>query len=686
MRKVIISLVLCVVAAVSIRAAEFVTLDKTSVQGNDVVMTLSGTSKYHAFKIANPPRLVVEFTNTEHNVKNHELAINGDLIKRVRSGQFQNEPVKIARVVIDLKRASEYQVKNNGNIVTVSFGSETAAKVAEEKSTEKAPAPTPKKKTIPAKVAAAPVAPPAAPPATTPATTPTAAVPSTTEKNAKAAEPAAPAPVPSAAKIETEPPVQEVVAKPLEEETTAPQAKGAQDEAVTATVMPGTVKSEVQVEQPKPVATHSKTAAPASTRSDTGVRLPTMPVSIDFQDADIRDVLRVLAMKSGVNIIYGPDVEGNITIKLDNVPFNKAFDTILTLKGLVSQEQSSNILRIATPKKISDERSEAVTFTKIFPLNYAKAEEVKGNLDSVRQAEGRKGNIAVDSRTNSLIITDTPEGLDNCLKIISDLDKKPQQVCIEARIVEMVVSNTDDLGIQWQYAKETPGNPTTTVGLTNGVGAAAVTNGFNGSNQSPVTAAGGGTGVTLGAAPVNGAIGAFSFGVFKSGEFALSATLNALAQRGLSRILSAPKITTINNQQARILVGQKIPYTTTTVSQAGSTQQTQFLDVGVKMTVIPTINADKRITLYVKPEVSLYVRADAAGPVIGSREAETTVLVNNGDTVVIGGLITDQDIKNGTSVPLLGDIPIIGHLFRRDFKSKDRTELLVFITPRILEN
>jgi type IV pilus assembly protein PilQ len=429
-----------------------------------------------------------------------------------------------------------------------------------------------------------------------------------------------------------------------------------------------------------------KPAATQKNKADEVVKLPTMPVSIDFQDADIRDVLRVLAMRSGINVIYGPDVEGTITIKLDNVPFNKAFETILALRGLVSQEQSSNILRVATPQKISDERAQAVTFTKIFPLNYAKAEEVKVNLDSVRQAEGRKGNITVDSRTNSLIVTDTPEGLTDCEKIISDLDKKPQQVCIEARIVEMVISNTDDLGIQWQYAKETAGNPTTTVGMTNTAVAGTVTNGINAANQSPVSAVGGGTGVTLGATAVNGAIGAFSFGVFKDGEFALSATLNALAQRGLSKILSAPKVTTINNQQARILVGQKIPYTTTTVTAVGTTQQTQFLDVGVKMTVIPTINADKRITLYVKPEVSLYVRADAAGPVIGSREAETTVLVNNGDTVVIGGLITDQDIKNATSVPLLGDIPIIGHLFRRDFKSKDRTELLVFITPRILEN
>ena len=132
------------------------------------------------------------------------------------------------------------------------------------------------------------------------------------------------------------------------------------------------------------------------------------------------------------------------------------------------------------------------------------------------------------------------------------------------------------------------------------------------------------------------------------------------------------------------MVCQKIPYTTTTVSNNGTTQETEFLDVGIKLTVTPTINSDQKITLNVHPEVSLFIRADPAGPVIGTREAYTTVIVNNGETVVIGGLITDEDRKAATQVPLLGDIPVIGHLFRQNYKSKDRTELLVFITPQII--
>jgi type II secretory pathway component GspD/PulD (secretin) len=195
----------------------------------------------------------------------------------------------------------------------------------------------------------------------------------------------------------------------------------------------------------------------------------------------------------------------------------------------------------------------------------------------------------------------------------------------------------------------------------------------------------GGTGVAFPAAAVGGQMGSIAFGIVANDSY-VTGVLTALAQKGLSKILSNPKVTTINNKEAKILVGQRIPYTTTTVSTAGSTQATQFLDVGIKLTVTPTINIDQKITLQVHPEVSLFVRSDPAGPVIGTREALTTVLINNGETVVIGGLITEEDRKLGTQVPLLGDLPIIGHLFKRDYNTKDRTELLVFLTPQILNN
>jgi type IV pilus assembly protein PilQ len=580
----------------------FKTLDSIKIDGNSVVMTLSGLTKHHVFQIANPPRLVVEFTNVEHNVKNKEMDGNAGLIKRIRSGQFENEPVKIARVVIDLSKMTEYSLKDDGNNVILALNP---------------------------------------------------------DKQAKAPDVAA-----NAAQKMPADAGSTVVATPYE---------GNQVEAA-AKIIP---------EKKAPAPPAAKPAA--RNASGNNVVLPKKPITLDFEDADISDVLRVLSMKSGINIIHGSDVTGTITLHLENVPFNRAFETILSIKGLVSQDQGPNILRITTPQAIALERSQAVTFTKIFPLNYAKADEVKSNLDQIRNAEGRRGNISVDARTNSLIVTDTPEGLTTMEAIISELDKIPQQVIIETKIVEVTLTNDLDLGIDWALAGNAQTNPTVSVGQTTSGGVQSY--GFNppaGQSYTNVKVAGGGTGVSFPAASVSGMMSGISFAVV-SNNTSISAQLTALAQKGLSKILSTPKVTTINNKEAKILVGQKIPYTTTTVTPVGSTQSTQFLDVGIKLTVTPTINVDEKITLAVHPEVSLYVRADAAGPVIGTREAQTTVMVNNGETVVIGGLITEQDIKNGTGVPLLGDLPIIGHLFKRDYSSKSRTELLVFLTPTIIK-
>ncbi|MGD0511567.1 MAG: hypothetical protein ABSA33_07070, partial [Candidatus Micrarchaeaceae archaeon] len=295
-----------------------------------------------------------------------------------------------------------------------------------------------------------------------------------------------------------------------------------------------------------------------------------------------------------------------------------------------------------------------------------------------------------DLRTNSLIVTDTPEGFLSLGAVISELDKKPQQVIIEAKIVEVDLNKSSDIGIQWQAASTVKND--SNVQIYNGgsqaqsVSTALGPNAVQNANVvSPLNTSAGGTGVSFPATAVSGEIASIAFGLVTN-QGQLTGLLSALAQKGLSKLLSSPKVTTINNQEAKIMVGQKIPYTTTTVSVSGSTQQTNFLDVGIKLTVTPTINSDQRITLNVHPEVSLYVRADPAGPVIGAREAMTTVIVNNGDTVVIGGLITDQDIKSATQVPLLGDLPVIGQLFRENSTSKARTELLVFITPQILNN
>ncbi|MCB4790763.1 MAG: type IV pilus secretin PilQ [Elusimicrobia bacterium] len=679
----------------------FKTLNNIRVDGNSVIISLSGKTKYNAFKMTNPPKLIVEFSNTEHNFKEKDLAVNKSTIKRIRSGQFKNAPVKVARVVIDLSAMMEFELKSEGNDVKISFNPDTKASEVKEDQAKKT-------QVVPVLAQAAPVPlkPAAVPgvqtqqnqaPAQTAQTpiTPAAVTPSQTQQNQSPAQG-----LNQQTQKTPEQQKKPEETKPAQANPETPVPKPSEVKAVPATAVPKEFqkiqkqKNDNQSKQIKQVrAKREKQAGkvndPVKASESKLVLLPKIPVTLDFEDADIRDVLRVLSMKSGINIIFSDDVKGNVTLHLENVPFDKALETILSLNGLVSQEQGPNILRIATPQKIAEERSQAVTFTKIFPLNYAKAEDVKANLDSVRSAEGRRGNVSVDARTNSLVVTDTPDGLVSVERLMSQLDKKPQQVLIEAKIVEITLTDSYDMGIQWQYAGTPVNNDTTRVDVGQSAAAAGAAGfgagaaGLAQRNVSGITA--GGTGVNFPAAPAAGQAGSIAFGIVANNNY-LTGALTALAQKGLSKTLSTPRVTTINNQEAKILVGQKVPYTSAqTQSSIGQTTSTEFLDVGIKLTVVPTVNIDNKITLFVHPEVSLFVRADPAGPVLGTREAKTTVLVENGETVVIGGLITEEDRKLGTQVPLLGDLPIIGHLFRRDFKSKDRTELLVFITPKILD-
>ncbi|OGS17873.1 MAG: hypothetical protein A2219_01695 [Elusimicrobia bacterium RIFOXYA2_FULL_50_26] len=586
----------------------FVTLDKVSVNDNSVVVSLSGETKYHAFKIENPPRIIIEFTNTELNLKQKNIEVDGKTIKRIRGGQFQNDPVKIARVVLDMNSMAEYQLNGKGTRVTLTLnpGDSTTTSTAGK---------------------------------------------SDLAENKKQEEPVKAATIAATPKTTVAP--RSTMAKPVE---SAPASINSQREAAA---------------------------------SNMKIQLPKKLVTLDFQDADIRDILRILSIKSGINIIYASDVTGTVSIHLEDVPFDKAFETILAIRGLVSQVQGPNILRVATPQKIADERSQAVTFTKIFPLNYAKAEEVKLNLDSIRNAEGRKGNISIDARTNSLVVTDTPDGLISVEQVISELDLKPPQVIIEAKLIEVILTDNFDLGIQWQYASSAynernvsiaiGGTEASTGDSSMGTGATV-----GGSVIRPLTTAEGGTGVSLNASPVEGQIGSIAFGIMIDNNV-LTGILSALSQKGLSKILSNPRVTTINNQAAKILIGQRVPFQTTTVSNGVSQASTQWQDVGIKLDVVPTINTDQRVTLKIKPEVSLVTALSAAGPIIASRQADTTVMVKNGETIVIGGLIREEDRKLGTQVPLLGELPIIGHLFRRDVNTKERSELLVFITPQIID-
>lgn len=423
-------------------------------------------------------------------------------------------------------------------------------------------------------------------------------------------------------------------------------------------------------------------ASEGISRSTSGILLPKTPITMNFFEADIRDVFRLLALKSSMNIIYGSDVTGTITLNLDRVAFDQAFQTVLTLKNLVALPMGERVIRVVTSSTLTEEQSKAAIFTKVFRLNYANATEVKSPLDAVRSAAGRRGISTVDSKSNALVITDTPEGLQQAEDLIRELDKKPQQVDIEAKIVEVQLNDRSDMGISWSYAAQNKEGDTFIGATDDADGPGAGTGGAATGGVELVGPSSGGTGVSLPGLNDIGNNIAFTF-LTAQGSYLLSAKLEALAREQRVKVLSSPHIMTLNNEEARINVIDQIPYKTTNTTSGGSVQENySFVDAGIKLTVKPTINSDRRITLKVKPEASS-ADTSTSPPTIATRNAETTITLKDGETMAIGGLIQETDIKFKEGIPFLMDIPLFGYFFRRSGTRKVRTELIVFITPRI---
>ncbi len=441
----------------------------------------------------------------------------------------------------------------------------------------------------------------------------------------------------------------------------------------------------------KPVTTR---AVDRTRKRDLLASLPKEEVTLDFEGADIRDVIRLMAETSNINIIFGPEVAGTIAVHLKRVPFDEAFSTIMNLKGLVPTQLGANILRITTPEILQKERLKAVVFTKTIPINYVKAEEMQSHIQAVMTSAGRKGTITVATESNSLVLTDSEEGLQQAERLIAQLDRKPKQVMIEARIVEINLNNGFDMGVQWEYYNNHQVDPSFSQQSDRSIGGVTTSaentrvqrefytnpndldeTEFRGAMTPP-----GGTGVAL-PGPTSAAI---TFGLVRADRI-LTASLQALVTQSKAKILSSPKVVTINGEAAKIQAVQDIRFRTTTVSNGVVTSDFKTVSAGIILTVTPTINAEDRITLKINPESSFPTQESTeAGPIIRTRTAQTTVVVRDGDTLVIGGMIDDQDTKGVSKVPLLGDIPILGVFFRSTTTRKTRNELLVFVTPRIV--
>ncbi|OGS21561.1 MAG: hypothetical protein A3J83_06955 [Elusimicrobia bacterium RIFOXYA2_FULL_40_6] len=409
------------------------------------------------------------------------------------------------------------------------------------------------------------------------------------------------------------------------------------------------------------------------------VSLPKTPVTLEYQDADIKDVLQVMSIRSGINIIYGPDVAGTVSVSLRNVPFDQAFRTVLALKSLTTMDVSDNIIRVITPSALKSEREKEITFTKVFPMNYAESGVIQSQISAVLIAREIRGTITTDQRTNALIVTATLEGIDMVEKLLKELDVKPQQVSIEAKIVDVTINDISDLGVNWsiQNIEATGAGAITSPGGSLDIAAQTAV-------QPAIAAAGKIQSTQLQSSLPVPQGGNFNFGYVTANQ-ALNMKLGALITSGKAKVLSNPKVTTVNNKEASISSGEKVPYKSTTVSNGISQESWQFLDAGITLTVTPTISPDGWITLKVLPGVSVPQLSPAGQPpTTRNRTTNVTVMVKDNDTLVIGGLITENDIDSIQRIPVLSDLPILGYLFQYKSKNTSKTELLVFITPRIL--
>ncbi len=400
-------------------------------------------------------------------------------------------------------------------------------------------------------------------------------------------------------------------------------------------------------------------------------------ISLNLENADIVTVINGIAEYVGLNVIYSTDVKGKVTVIVKDVPWKTALDLVLRTVGL-SYVEENGVLRIAPPEKLKKEeierrkaeqeaRSLKPLVTRIYKLEFTTPAEISTPLQKLLTERGR---IEKDDHTNSIIVTDIEEVQKKIEKIIKTLDVRTPQVAIEAKIVEINTRALQEIGIQWgaRYAGIMGGNPSRQVYVSDNPTESP-------SNPSQTGYAGAGSPTLPGAPGLNFTLG------YLSPQVDLYSILATLESQELVRIVSSPKITVTDNKKAKILGGVKIPYITRDV---GGNPVTKLVDVGIKLEVTPHVNSQNQVTLDIKTEVSEAGEPTPGGLTILTNQAETRVLLANGETAVIGGIVKAKRGKSGAGIPFLRRIPIIGALFGGKSMSEEEREIVIFITPHII--
>jgi type IV pilus assembly protein PilQ len=606
----------------------------------------AGHLDVHPVRMQNPERLVLDFTGARLSVQKTTIPGVSAPVRSVRMGQFRPD---VARVVIDLTASAPYQIAHEGDAVVVYLQIQPA-------------------------VASAP-----------------AAVTSTTADNsrkvvvsdAKSSQTNgandAHFPLPNAL---TQPTATLAAAK--ESAQPEPAANSAHQAAQQAVQQASTAASTVAAQQ---AATSTASANPQAGRY-TGE-----PISVNLKDVDLKDFFRLIHEISGLNVVLDPNVKGTLTIVLDEVPWDQALDIVLVNNGL-DKQLNGNVLRVATRETLKREAETArdlqkaqaeavapVTVTRV--LSYAKAATMK---DTLKKFLSARGDIFSDDRSNQLVIRDIPSVIPTIDNLIRQLDRKSQQVEIEARVVQASRSFSQDIGVQWGFAGTTTSGRTIFGGAPQ-TGISPITTPA-GIPQPPLIATSTTSGTSGSGLPFNVNLGAgaptsgFYFG-HRSPNFAVDLYITAAEAKGVGKLLSKPKVITQNNEKATVKQGTKIPIQTT----INNTISVQYIDAVLKLEVTPQITAEGTVFMDVLVEntqIDNGIPRVQGIPALDTQSAETKVLVADGGTVVIGGIIVTQQQTSVTQVPILGSLPVIGYLFKERSVTINSSELLFFLTPRII--
>jgi type IV pilus secretin PilQ/predicted competence protein len=627
-------------AATALRSVRFAKTD------DGFSVTLAGNGPLLAASVAEakdlPPRVLLDFHGVSSGSAPALTSIKSEDVDRIRVATNSREPL-ITRVVIDLARKLPYTVEQIGEDLRVMF-----RRAVDSAAAAVMPAAAPTR--IEEPVVAAPVAEPV-----TPAVLPISAT-----------SVATPAPNGVADR-----PATTVTAAPVE----APAPPTAPMMAAGLPTLPGTI-SQAPLPVPMPsviaAAAQQPTLPPMSAAQPGQRQFTGDPVTLDFQGADLRAVLRTFAeISNGLNIIIDPSIQGTVDVSLRDVPWDQALDIILRANKL-GYSVEGNIVRIVPLNVLAQENeerrklSEAQALagelrTLTVPVSYAKAADLVPVI--TRSTLSSRGDVQVDTRTNTLIIRDLAERIQSAADLIRTLDRPQPQVEIEARIVQLNRSSARELGISWGFNGNIDPQFGTSTGLAfpSSAGLTAGTGGVNPAAPSAI-------GLALGS--INGALN-------------LDVNLRALESDGKGRILATPRVATQNNVEAEITQGSQIPIQTV----SNNTVTVTFKDAALTLRVTPQITASGTVIMriFVEKAAPNYTQTTAQQPVpsIDTQRAVTTVLMGDGETTVIGGIYTRDESTSYDRTPLLHRVPLLGWLFKTERHLDDSDELLIFITPRI---